>query len=92
MNKKNKRKSDMKDIYIENISAVSVRSGVVTVSCGVGSDEAGEETVRLRIPLSRYQTFAGRIREGLLGAMRDGWFGEDGVKAAAGIDGKEAGR
>lgn len=72
----------MKDIYLEKIMNASVSDGIVTVVCGVtGNDDADEETVRIRIPLSRFQRFSATMRDILIGAMNDGWFGEEGKKA-----------
>lgn len=93
----------MQDIYLENVMDASVENGIVTIRCGV-EDVLGEglpfgdgrkentkgiPTVRIRIPILFYQKFAMRMRDILIQAMKDGWYGEKGQEAAKEI-GKEA--
>ena len=77
----------MKDIYIEKVMRASVENGVVTIGLGVSDDKGDDETVRLRIPLPKFQEVATRFRDVLVGAMEDGWYGEDGRKAAESVRG-----
>lgn len=77
----------MKDVYIEEISRAFVENGIVCLVGSVNTDAGGkdvpkEETVRIRIPIAKYQKLTSSVREVLLKAMTDGWFGEAGKKAA----------
>ena len=72
----------MKDIYIEKVMRASVENGVVTIGLGISDEEGDEETVRLRIPLPKFQGVATRFRDILVKAMEDGWYGDNGRKAA----------
>ena len=81
----------MMDVYLEKVSRASVGDGVVTIVCGtVETGPAGDvtdETVRLRVPLARFQSVAKSFRDVLVGAMKDGWYGDDGRKAAKSMEG-----
>lgn len=76
-----------KDIYTEKVTRASVENGVVTIGLGASGGEGDEETVRLRIPLPKFQDVAARFRDILVKAMEDGWYGEDGRNAVKKIKG-----
>lgn len=87
----------MKDVYVEEISRAFITDGVVCLVGQVRRDEsdplgpsAPEEVVRLRIPIARYQRFVSNARDFLVQAMKDGWFGESGRKAAEALPKEES--
>lgn len=83
----------MKDVYMEKVSKASIGDGVVTIVCGtveVGPvGDVTDETIRLRIPLTRFQSVAKSFRDVLIGAMKDGWYGDEGRKAAEDMRGSK---
>lgn len=79
----------MQDIYFDTVFGAELVDGVATITAGVTTSQGKEKTVRLRIPLMAFQYFTGSIRQTMVQFMKQGYYGEDGIKAVQALEDKE---